>query len=43
MIRKYEERDLDSLLATWAAASEIAHPFLTSEFLASERESIPNL
>ena len=43
MIRKYEERDLDELLATWAAASEIAHPFLTSEFLASERENIPKL
>ena len=43
MIRKYEERDLDDLLAAWAAASEVAHPFLSPEFLASERENIPNL
>jgi putative acetyltransferase len=34
---------LDDLLTAWAAASEIAHPFLTIEFLASERENIPNL
>lgn len=43
MIRKYCDEDLDDLLAAWAAASEIAHPFLTKEFLASERENIPNL
>ena len=43
MIRKYEEKDLDDLLNAWAAASEIAHPFLPEEFLASERENIPNL
>lgn len=43
MIRKYRDQDLDGLLATWASASEIAHPFLTQEFLALERENIPNL
>ncbi len=43
MIRRYEERDLDDLLDAWAAASAIAHPFLPEEFLASERENIPNL
>ena len=43
MIRKYDENDLAELLDTWAAASAIAHPFLTEEFLASERENIPNL
>lgn len=43
MIRKYEENDLAELLETWAAASAIAHPFLTEEFLASERDNIPNL
>jgi putative acetyltransferase len=43
MIRQYEVQDLDDLLTAWAAASEIAHPFLTKEFLASERENIPNL
>jgi SAM-dependent methyltransferase len=43
VIRQYENQDLDDLLTAWAAASEIAHPFLTKEFLASERENIPNL
>lgn len=43
MIRKYRDQDLDDLLTVWAAASEIAHPFLTQEFLALERDNIPNL
>ncbi len=43
MIRKYRDHDLDDLLDAWASASEIAHPFLTQEFLALERENIPNL
>jgi len=40
MIRLYERRDLDQLLEVWAAASALAHPFLTDEFLASERANI---
>lgn len=43
MLRKYTAQDLDDLLSTWEAASEVAHPFLTKEFLALERENIPNL
>ena len=43
MIRKNRDQDLDDLLAAWASASEIAHPFLTQEFLASERQNIPHL
>ena len=43
MIRLYEDRDLEDILTAWAAASEIAHPFLTKEFLAQERENIPNV
>ena len=43
MIRKYSETDLDDLLTAWEAASQVAHPFLTHEFLASERNNIPNL
>ncbi len=43
MIRRYRDQDLDDLLAAWAAASEIAHPFLTQEFLDLERKNIPNL
>lgn len=43
MIRKYRDQDLNDLLDAWADASEIAHPFLTQDFLASERENIPKL
>ena len=43
MIREYEDRDLDALLSVWMAASEVAHPFLSREFLAQEKENIPKL
>lgn len=43
MIRPYAAKDLDDLLTAWGAASEIAHPFLSDEFIASERENIPDL
>ena len=43
MIRRYAPKDLDDLLTAWEKASEIAHPFLSEEFIASERENIPNL
>jgi putative acetyltransferase len=36
-------RDRIDLLTAWENTSEIAHPFLAEEFLASEREAIPNL
>ena len=43
MIRKYRIQDLEDLLSAWAAASEVAHPFVIREFLASERENIPKV
>ncbi|QDU92571.1 GNAT family N-acetyltransferase [Lignipirellula cremea] len=43
MIRQYQETDLEDLLAAWAAASELAHPFLSPEFQAQERKNIPQL
>lgn len=42
MIRPYENADLSGLLETWEAATRIAHPFLSDEFLATERDNIPN-
>lgn len=43
MIRSYERDDLEDLLDTWYAASQVAHPFLTEEFFAVERENIPQI
>lgn len=43
MIRPYEAADLEDLLQTWAAASRTAHPFLSKELRASERENIPKV
>ncbi len=42
-IRKYRDSDLDDVLSSWENASKLAHPFLTEEFLDSERYNIPNL
>ncbi len=36
MIKRYEPADSDELVAIWQAASRLAHPFLSEEFLAQE-------
>lgn len=36
MIRRYEEKDTDSIVAVWRGSSEFAHPFLKKDFLDSE-------
>jgi len=43
MIREYESADLEEILNTWEAASAIAHPFLSEEFVEQERQNIPNI
>lgn len=43
MIREYQTADLEDIVAIWAAASALAHPFLTSEFLATERGNLANI
>ena len=43
MIRKYEARDLEALLNVWAAASAVAHPFLSEEDLQLQRRNIPEV
>lgn len=40
MIRRYTANDLDDVLRTWEAASALAHPFLSSDFLEAERLNI---
>jgi putative acetyltransferase len=43
MIRKYRHDDCDEVLEVWAAASAVAHPFLSREFLERERHDIRNV
>ncbi len=40
MIRPFHARDLPDVLAAWYGASRLAHPFLSEEFLATERTLI---
>jgi putative acetyltransferase len=39
-LRKYQLADCDDVLGVWAAASALAHPFLTEGFLERERQEI---
>jgi putative acetyltransferase len=43
VIRPYQETDLDDLMATWEAASALAHPFLSEAFQAQVRRDIPKV
>lgn len=43
LIRQYKESDLAAVMSSWEAASKIAHPFLSEEFLDTERFNIPNV
>ena len=43
MIRQYRPADCEEVLNIWAAASAVAHPFLSQEFLEQERHNIPNV
>ncbi len=40
MIRSYDADDLAELLNVWYDASQIAHPFLTRDFLDQERRNV---
>jgi len=40
MIREFEVQDTDAVVAIWRKASELAHPFLTKEFLDKEAEAL---
>lgn len=39
-IRPYRSADLDTVLAIWRAANELAHPFLTEDFLRDEQDNV---
>ena len=40
MIRKYSERDCEAIIEVWTAASLVATPFLSDEFVTEERDNI---
>lgn len=42
-IRPYTAGDLTGVLSVWENASKVAHPFLTEEFLETERQNIPQI
>ena len=43
IVRNYTDDDLDAVLFAWEDASRVAHPFLTEEFMDTERYNIPNV
>jgi putative acetyltransferase len=43
MIRKYRDEDADAVVASWRVASELAHPFLTTQFLDAEADAVRNV
>jgi putative acetyltransferase len=42
-IRQYNHSDLDAVLSSWEAATRLAHPFMTDEFIAQERINIADI
>jgi len=42
-VRQYNANDLESVLHTWEVASQVGHPFLSEQFLESERKNIPSV
>ncbi|KDA02684.1 GNAT family N-acetyltransferase [Hyphomonas oceanitis] len=43
MIRPYTDHDADAVVSIWRAASERAHPFLSTPFLDAEAENVRNV
>jgi putative acetyltransferase len=42
-IRQYRKSDLDAVLSSWEAATRLAHPFMTDEFIAQERDNVAEI
>jgi putative acetyltransferase len=42
-IRPYENADLAAVLSSWEAATRLAHPFMSNEFIAQEKANVAEL
>lgn len=42
-IRQYKVSDLEDVLSSWEAATRLAHPFMTDEFIAQERTNVAEI
>jgi len=42
-IRNYHDKDLEAVLSSWEAATRLAHPFMTDEFIAQERINVAEI
>jgi putative acetyltransferase len=40
-IRKYNSEYLDNVVSIWESATKVGHPFLSEEFVSSEKKNIP--
>jgi putative acetyltransferase len=42
-IRQYKNSDLGAVLSSWESATRLAHPFMTEEFIAQERQNVAEI
>ena len=42
-IRKYTSDDDDAIIKVWEAATRVAHPFFTEEFIAAQRDAVRDM
>ena len=43
MIRPYRDEDIEVVIEIWLAASRVAHPFLSDQFMTSAQEAIQDI
>lgn len=43
MIREFETKDTDAVVTVWRAATQVAHPFLSDDFIEGETDNLRNI